>query len=1007
MTNQTRQLSHHGTSLPDEPCAQSEGRGTFCLVIFFGLICYGQPAVAGHKDRPQWIWATGEQQADVALCLRNEFATTVKLERARLWLATDFCHASLFVNGRHVAVCPPFGDSVEVDITEPLRAGSNTLVVCCQGVDGPSALAARLKLFYPDGRSETTVTDGKWQSAILESYASLDPKQRHDKWQPVETLGPVAEIPGHGDSGSIKIDLLDDYTQWKQALGANTTTDPSTFQIPENFEVRLIRSAADGEDSWVSLTSDERGRWIVAKEKRGLLRFTLNAAADRVVKTETINDSLAECRGLLVAHGSLYAMANNDKALYRLRNTEGSDQLDDVRRLAEFQGDVGHGRNQITLGPDGMIYGIFGDAVFEPESELMQVPRVSHPNRFEGARSGFVARTDTNGRQWEVVSRGLRNPFGIDFNQHGEMFTYDADAEYDMGSSWYRPTRILHLLPGGDYGWRRVTRQWPPYFPDRPDMPQPTFDCGKGSPTAVAFGTQSHFPWPYRDALFVLDWAYGRILAVHLSPRGSSYRAQAETFIRGMPLNVTDVEFGADGAMYFVTGGRGTQSALYRVSYVGPDLKRPEPTRQQLAREQHSRESRQRRRRLESLFHVVGSDAVEIAWPQLKNADPWIRGAARTVIEWQSVESWRSRALSATDVDTALAAWLALVRVGDRADRARIAQRLNRCDLLRFTPRQKQEAFFLYERCLEENAPLSADQRTRCQEKLMEAYPAESFELNRRLSLLVSEFGAPDFVGQTMQLLMTANSSDERFHYLYSLRNAEDGWTPELRESYFRYLQQTAEHVGGEGMPRFRKLIASESLATVRSEDRDRYTELLKTSSIDSWQNDADNEHRDFVRNWTVDDFGDSLNNLNRGRDLEQGKRVFSLARCIACHRVGQRGGVQGPDLTSVSGRFAALDLLTAILEPSKIVSENYRGTSLILNDGQIITGRIVASDYRSDRITVIRDSLDPDKVITIRKSDVQGQQPSPVSPMPKGLLDTMSKDEILDLLAWLLAGGR
>jgi hypothetical protein len=80
-------------------------------------------------------------------------------------------------------------------------------------------------------------------------------------------------------------------------------------------------------------------------------------------------------------------------------------------------------------------------------------------------------------------------------------------------------------------------------------MPQPTLDIGKGSPTAVAFGTKSHFPPRYREALFALDWAYGRIVAVHLAPRGSSYHAAAETFLRGQPLNVTDIEFGADGAM--------------------------------------------------------------------------------------------------------------------------------------------------------------------------------------------------------------------------------------------------------------------------------------------------------------------------------------------------------------------------------------------------------------------------------------------------------------------------
>ena len=84
---------------------------------------------------------------------------------------------------------------------------------------------------------------------------------------------------------------------------------------------------------------------------------------------------------------------------------------------------------------------------------------------------------------------GLRNPFGVAFNPAGDLFTYDADAEFDMGTPWYRPTRIVQLLTGADYGWRGVTGKWPPYFADHPDNAPATLDIGRGSPTAVAFGT--------------------------------------------------------------------------------------------------------------------------------------------------------------------------------------------------------------------------------------------------------------------------------------------------------------------------------------------------------------------------------------------------------------------------------------------------------------------------------------------------------------------------------------
>ena len=78
-----------------------------------------------------------------------------------------------------------------------------------------------------------------------------------------------------------------------------------------------------------------------------------------------------------------------------------------------------------------------------------------------------------------------------------------------------------------------MTGKWPPYFPDHPDNALPTLDIGSGSPTAVAFGTQTHVSRRNIDeALFVLDWAYGRILAVHLAPRGAGYRAWPRRFCK-------------------------------------------------------------------------------------------------------------------------------------------------------------------------------------------------------------------------------------------------------------------------------------------------------------------------------------------------------------------------------------------------------------------------------------------------------------------------------------------
>ncbi|MCH8922144.1 MAG: hypothetical protein IIA67_03215, partial [Planctomycetes bacterium] len=361
--------------------------------MLLALACLiAMPAVGQSAAAPQWIWPTAQRRADGRVCLRGEVSVGRQLRRAELRVVADFCHARVFVNGKPIAVFGPYESRRTLDVTDHLRSGKNTLGFCCRSARGPAAVFMRLDLQYADGSKQSVVSDETWQAAKLPDQKLDWPKIEQLKWQPVITLGAVARFPWGDTSAGIAVKPADDYTQWKRAIAAKAGTDPRTFETLRGYVVDLIRSAAKGEDSWVSLAVDARGRCIIAQEKRGLLRLTLPKVKGGAVRVERINDSLAECRGLLFAHNSLYAMANNDKALFRLRDTNGDDRYDEVKRLGQFAGGVGHGRNQLTLGPDGMIYGIFGDSVDEPTDARRKPPALARPNRFEKTPSGFVAR---------------------------------------------------------------------------------------------------------------------------------------------------------------------------------------------------------------------------------------------------------------------------------------------------------------------------------------------------------------------------------------------------------------------------------------------------------------------------------------------------------------------------------------------------------------------------------------------------------------------------------------
>ena len=128
-----------------------------------------------------------------------------------------------------------------------------------------------------------------------------------------------------------------------------------------------------------------------------------------------------------------------------------------------------------------------------------------------------------DGKTWELFSVGFRNQYDAAYNRDGDLFTYDADMEWDFNTPWYRPTRVCLVTSGSEFGWRNGAGKYPPYYPD--SLP-PVVDIGPGSPTGVCFGYGAKFPPKYQDAFFICDWSYGKLYAVHLTPDGSAYKAE-------------------------------------------------------------------------------------------------------------------------------------------------------------------------------------------------------------------------------------------------------------------------------------------------------------------------------------------------------------------------------------------------------------------------------------------------------------------------------------------------
>lgn len=939
--------------------------------------------------RPDWVWAAGPRDASQQVTLRRVFELPNTTRRVTVEAIADSADAQLRINGHTAGRWEPYRSVAEWDVTEWIQPGKNRLAISAQGVGGAAAVALRLTWLDDQGQSHTLLTDRRWQSGA----------------GPAASYGRVGQVLWQGNRGPVRLSPLEDYAQWKRALQPGQVTDPSTFIAPPGFEIELLRAARPDEGSWVAMAFDREGRLTVAREERGLLRLSFGPDRQNVTAVEPIDETLQECRGLLYADGHLYANANNSKALFRLSDTTGDDSFDQIEQLYASDGGVGHGRNDLTLGPDQHLYAIHGDAVKLPRNFVDRTSPAREHRRGESTREGHLLRIPRDGSRGEILSAGLRNPFGIAVNRHGEAFSYDADAEYDMGAPWYRPTRVNHLVSGSDFGWRGVTGDWPPYYPDHCDNAPPILNVGRGSPTAVTFATGSNFPPPYDDALFILDWAYGRVMAVQMEPRGSSYACLGETFVQGRPLNVTDLEFGPDGSMYLITGGRKTQSALYRIRYTGEPCEPTDPTPQQQARRQGAQHARSRRQMLERYLGEQDTEALEVAWRALGEADPWLRHVARTVVEHQPPSSWAERALREARPSHAAIALLALARCDASGHGRQIAQRLSKLPIDSLPPRTQIAALYTGWLCLQA-FPDDASVHRALQTLLADRYPSRAAIARQRqrwnlwASRILVRIAPQQAVPATVERLRHSRDQQQQLHYLFVLRSATQGWTMPARRLFFERLADAEYFEGGAGMPEFLAHIRAEALATLSDPERTALADVLEA------------EHRDVlpsgpprtrVRRWSLEGLETALTEQDGRGNRERGERLFVEAKCAACHRFAGHGRPLGPDLTHVARRFSRRDLLKSILHPSDVIAENYRNLQIVTEAGRVHIGRaLAAGDFREPTVRLVADLTHPEDVTEIEKRNIAESRPSPISPMPEGLFDVLTAEEILDLLSFL-----
>lgn len=925
--------------------------GVLVAVLATGLTSWQSPAPAQQGRGVSWIWANEGDTLTKAPAepryFRKTFDNPRFVDEASLDVAADKAF-KVWVNGALVGM----GDNPKrvylFDIKKHVVVGKNVVAIEAVGSGGPSGLLARIG-YVPNGTSRVGLaSDGTWKV----SKEAPDGWQKADfddgKWAAAKVLG------AFGKTGP-----------WKGLVWDAGGDD--RFSVPPGFRVELAvknpYADADGAKkkpfSIVNMCFDNRGRLLLSEEGGPILLCT-NPDKDGVLQdVKPYCDLVKNCHGMCWVDDSLYLVGNGPKGtgLYRCKESKEGDKIDSAELLASFQGGMGeHGPHAIVHGPDNMLYLVIGNHAWLKVPELAaQSPLKRWPTGLPGpdqgkpgvtedvllprqndanghaanilAPGGTIWRMDKDGKNISHFSAGYRNHFDAAFDPRGELWTYDSDMEWDEALPWYRAVRVCHATPGSDFVWRTGAANTPNYYLD--SLP-PTVETGRGSPVGVECYDHVAFPEKYRGALFMCDWSLGIIYAVIPEKDGAGYKAKAERFCTGSPLNVTDCAVAPDGSLYFSLGGRGSQGGVYRIVYgnSAPSkhsryLEQPlsawgqkrvrdkidelvkkhgkEEVNKQLDQLRlgdgdllhplamltirqlqgmpvdfkilkaltGSKEAELRaqavyligvnatkdaepvlvaalkdsdklvqRRACEALIRAGFEPPVDAVWPLLADKDPFLRTAARLVLQRIDPKKWAERVWTEKNDLVAEEGIVALCKINQATPFAeQIYGRLNGVkpsdaqgwlDWLRTT----QLALI--------HAPAKPPAAKEIVERCAMAFPHADKLVNRELAIVLAHARKEELTTKPIHsailkaLLAAEGDRPQQIHYFYCLRGLHDGWTPQEKEQILGWFNSTQTWTGGASFTRFLDNILRDLNPIFSAEDR-----LAALKKADQWPKSA------------------------------------------------------------------------------------------------------------------------------------------------------------------------
>lgn len=797
-------------------------------------------------------------------------------------------------------------------------------------------------------------------------------------------------------------------------LLALASADPKVAD--SRYELQLV-TEQPGLVTPIGLAFDDRGRLLVIESHTHFRpEDYAGPAADRIRLVEDADGDGKADSLRTYYEGTKYTMGLRPgpdgwmyvatrMEVFRLKDADGDGVAETREEVAhlETKGDYPHnGLSGLAVGPDGRLYFGMGENLGAPY-ELIGRDGKRLPGGGEG---GNVFRCGLDGSDLERIATGFWNPFGLCFDPYGRLFAVDNDPDASP------PCRLVHVVPGGDYGFqfrygragKHPLQAWDGELPGTLPMAGGTGEA----PCAVL---------PHEGTLWVTSWGHHRIERFTMRPKGATVVGTSEIVVQGDEnFRPVDLVAAANGDLYFTDWvdksyplhGKGRLWRLRKRADAAVAVTTEFPA---LSKDERRANEARRKVDLEALGSADPFLHVAAVWGLVAQKDPaeaW-RGSepeARRRLGGLEAFRWRgdlqgdgrnfvlALALADPDPDVRLYAvrWIADERitvlepqVGAILDRADVTPRLFRAaiatlDVLkRDAPLDKKDDALAGLVSILDDEGRPPGLRAMALRMLPVGHPALTLE---RLAPLTGAVD-PGLRREAVRTLAVSDIAGRR--EVLSEVASDDAVGPELRADAVVGLASEPEG-------------AADVLAMLVEQGRPLVGEEAKRALTPPAL--GPQEARP-----AVEDLAAWQKLIGEGGDPEAGWRAFfrtNGAACSRCHTLDGRGATVGPDLTGIGRRMDRARLLESILRPSAEIAPQYVPWTLVTTDGRVLVGLPVEVRDAPENVETFVGT--DGKRFTLNSAEIETRRASETSLMPDGLQKLLTAEDLRDLLALLAA---